>query len=713
MKGEVLQVRVVGGMGLDLPQPPESATLVENWTVDRDTQGFSSRVGYEKYRPNPAFNFDPWGSLGRIDSLFVYQGLAGGARQTILFESGGKLYLYYEVGQNSTTVALADRSTPTSTESASVYTQVGDRIVVTNGQDSPVVIRPWPLPKMADLTADVAAQIIRPLGWTGPPPQPITLKVATLADTSGSPPAGTTNSPMAYTGDSTANWYPSNGKALSFPSVFGMGRADGGDDGVGMKFQFKVSFISDTGSESPLSQEAEVTWSIPANDKGYRYCPSLIIPVGPKGTVARRIYRTIDDGSVHYFVADVRNNSETLFHAFRRGNALGFEAPATTDSAPFPASRARVCAAFKDCLFVDGGANESETVFFSKPGYIDQFGSTDYLRLPSNGGAVTGLYPYYNNLIVLRENGIDVVTGSYPGFTAQTVTRQIACRAPNTLDSVPGMGVFLLAQDGVYLLRGGLDGGAVFDVIEVGKPVDKELRRLTLECAPRSIGMYNPNERAYHLYIPVDGNDRPNLGLVFHLDKRGWSLRTGFPVGCLARTHNNELIFGHHTGAESGDPDSERGLFVVSSILAMGGSIVADNYQLSAAATSRYESAWHDFGDAQVKKQVQYVTLWVLTGGNVVVNLTHYKDFNPAITGTNTSYITQPPDQADQPVYGSAVIGTSPWEDGRLVPIRIPVAQQSCSWFKFAIETQNDLTLVGYELEFAARNTRVVAGKTL
>ena len=273
--------------------------------------------------------------------------------------------------------------------------------------------------------------------------------------------------------------------------------------------------------------------------------------------------------------------------------------------------------------------------------------------------------------------------------------------------------MFFLAQDGVYLLRGGLDGGSVFDVIEIGKPIDQKLRRLTLECAPRSVGMYNPNERAYHLYIPVDGNDRPNLGLIYHLDKQGWSIRSGFPVGCLGRTHNNEMVFGHHTGSETADANSERGLFVISSIRALGGSIVADNYQLGDAPISQYDSAWHDFGDAQIKKQVQYVTLWVLTGGDVTVNLTHYKDFDPAEAGTNTSYITQPPDQANQSVYGTAVVGTSAWQDGRLVPIRIPVAQRSCSWFKFSIQTQSDMTLVGYELEYVARNTRVIAGKTL
>ena len=94
MKGETLYVRVLGGMQEDLPQGPLSSTLIENWTFDKGTQALSSRVGYEKYRPAVGSQFAPFSTLGRIDSLHVMQQSPGGARQTILFESGGTLYLY-------------------------------------------------------------------------------------------------------------------------------------------------------------------------------------------------------------------------------------------------------------------------------------------------------------------------------------------------------------------------------------------------------------------------------------------------------------------------------------------------------------------------------------------------------------------------------------------------------------------------------------------
>lgn len=716
MKGQTLQVRVVGGMSQDLPQPSDAATLIENWNVDTSTNGLTSRVGYEKYRPSPSSAFAPFTSLKRIDSLYIAQQLPGGARQHILFESGGVLYLYYESGQNAQLIALSDRTVPTSTESASVYAQVGDRIVVTNGHDYPLVINPWPLPA-STFVAGVASQTVRPLGFAGRPPQPDGLDVATLDATT------TIASAAQYSGNATSNWYPTNGFAINRPDLFGMGNADATDAKVTNNYRFKVSYINDTGSESPLSQDCLIVWQIPKGDVGFRYCPTLRIPIGPKGTRARRIYATVDDGLDFFFVADVRNNVETLFHAFRRSNALGFAAPLESDSSIMPAPRARVCAAFKDCLFLDGGANESDTLFFSKPGFIDQFGSADYIRLPSDGGAITGLYSYYNNLIVTRENGLDVLTGSYPNFTAQTVTRQVSCRAPNTLAAVPGVGVMFLAQDGIYALQGGLDGGSVFQVTEVGMPINQELGRLTPECSPRSVAQYSPVDRAYHIYFPVDGNDRPSLGAVYHVEKQGWSLRTGFPVGSLAKNFNGDLIFGHHTGAEAGGQNPESGLFVLSGIRAMGGRVSEDVYVTNDPPTSIYESAWQDFGDAQVKKQVQYCTLWLMTTGSVNVKLSYYKDFDDEnVVGSDKSYLAQPPDQAKQPVFDSAIIdtgilasptpGSAKWQATRLVPLRIPVAVQSCSWFKFRLETTDDILLIGYELEFMARGTQVIAGKT-
>jgi hypothetical protein len=701
MKGSTVQVRILGGMQQTLPQEIEHATLIENMTLDEDTQAFSSRVGYERYRPDPADQFNPFSALGRIDSVYVLQQLPGGARQSLLIESGNTLYLYLETGQENVLVGLASRTSPAATDTPSVFTQFQDRVIVTNGLDAPLIIRPWPLAASTDITSAMKDAMVRPLGFYGPPAAPDVLKVATLEATTTA-----INSAASFTGSTTTNWYPVRPNAIAYPNLFGIGPSSENNDN---RVRFRVSLISDTGSESPLSDEGIATWRIETNNSGFRYAPSMRLPIGPRGTVARRVYRTQNQGLSFAFVDDVRNNAEQLYHI--GVSKTGASAPNDLASVPFPAANARVCAVFKDCVFLDGGRDQSSTLFFSNPGRPDQYGGVDYITLDGGGGEVTGLYAYNNNLIVFRSSGIDVLTGSYPSFTVQTVTSQVACRAPNSIDSIPGIGVAFLAEDGVYALQGGLDGGAQFRVVPLGVGIRKELGRMTLECSPRAVGRYSPLERAYHLYVPVDGNDRPNLGFVFHLDKQAWSLRTGFPVGAIDRLHNGTLVFGHNTGAEAAGSNPPAGLFVLSGARSMGGTIVADNYVPGPAPVSVYESCWHDMGDAQVKKQVQYVTLWCQTRGNITIDFRYYKDFETEELAADNRFIYQPPDRANQPVLNSAVVGADKWQDSRLVPIRLPTAVQSCSWFKFRIDTTDDILLVGYEVEYATRGSVVIEGK--
>lgn len=218
MKGSTVQVRVLGGMQQTLPQKIEHATVIENMTLDEDTQAFSSRVGYERYRPDPTDLFNPFTSLGRIDSVFVLQQLPGGARQSVLIESGSNLYLYLETGQENVLVTLASRTAPAATDTPSVFTQYQDRIIVTNGLDAPLIIRPWPLSASADVTSAVRQAIVRPLGFYGAPAAPDMLKIATLESTTSS-----TDSTASFTGNSTTNWYPSRPNAISFPGRFGLG----------------------------------------------------------------------------------------------------------------------------------------------------------------------------------------------------------------------------------------------------------------------------------------------------------------------------------------------------------------------------------------------------------------------------------------------------------------------------------------------------------
>jgi len=168
VKQNVTQAPLAGGVETKLPQNPVNAGEAENLVVDKGTGGWSTRLGYEPFVASPT-SWAPFGSVGQVTSLHCAQDLAGGARQHLLFEAGGTLYLLYEAAGADQLVTLAtNRNVPSASEAGSWYTTTGYGTVVTNGVDRPILVRPWPLGSYTD-AVNTAAQCVRPFGFDGLP----------------------------------------------------------------------------------------------------------------------------------------------------------------------------------------------------------------------------------------------------------------------------------------------------------------------------------------------------------------------------------------------------------------------------------------------------------------------------------------------------------------------------------------------------------------
>jgi len=720
MKGTELQTARAGGVETRLVQNPVNATQLQNWAIDRVSGGWSTRVGYEKYVPYST-TFAPFSSIGPILSLHVNQGLPAGGRQNILFEADGTLYLMYEADQSVSLLTLrTDRNEPAPTECGSWFTDVQGGVVITNGVDRPVLVRPWPLNDAADAIT-VASTLCRDFGFSAAPAPPGPHRVEALTSSS--------LSSRVTGGGATSLWCPSNSAACGIGSgQWGLGFS-GGDTKENL-FAWTVSFITDTGSEGPQSLPATSSWEMNAA-KGFRYAVALDMPLGPPGVVARKIYRTqnySEDSATPgdntlYFAGLLLNNEEELYFDAVRTPTLGTAAP-TFEVGPTPATNARFSAIFSGCLFLDGGPSDGATIYFSNPGLIEQFSPISYLTLPGQNGNITALWGTYTSLLVFREAGIDIVTGDFAsGFRASTLSASVTCRAPKTIVTVPELGVVFLGQDGVYLVSGGLQGGSVVEVKELTDGIASITARFTPDCLPAARAAYTPqNGGEVHFYIPVDGNDRPNLGLVLHLPKllegaSAWSTREGFPVGSIASLYDGTLIFGHHTGNPSLLTSNEAGIFVLSSRRALGGHISVQTYVDDDPPLSVYKSAWMDFGDPQILKQVKYVTLWLMTSGGTapstgpIVKVRHYKDFGLTPVAER-EYLAQPPDAPFLPVFDLVTLNSgAKYLEERLVPLRVSIAGMSCQTFAFEFETDQDIVFVGHEVEFVSQGARVIAGQ--
>ncbi|MCP4729722.1 MAG: hypothetical protein GY872_06560 [Roseibacillus sp.] len=442
----------------------------------------------------------------------------------------------------------------------------------------------------------------------------------------------------------------------------------------------------------------------------------LEVPPGPLGTVARRVYRSknysddtgLDGDARRYFVYELTNNAESMVLDGYQTAALGALAPQATSLAAFPGGSARFSTMFNGSCWLDGGLDEPRTVFYSDAGKPEQFSATGYLTLRGDAGNITGLYPYYGVLLVWREDGVDaVVPNGAGGYRVLPVTKGVQCVAPDSVDEVPGAGVMFAGTDGVYLLSGAVAEGAVVDVSRISDNIQDTWSRVTLECLPRAVGRYCPLTREYHLYVPADGNDRPSLGLVWHVDKGAWTLREGFPVGALDRLPSGNLVFGVNS------PSQEKGLFVISSRRSTGRRQNGQTYTDGPPVVSRWKSPWLSMTSPQAKKQVQYVTVWVQTTGTVPVTVRVYKDWERT-SYSERSYEAQPADAQQMPVLDSVVLDSgSQWGRVQAVPLRVAVAVQSCSWFSFEIETTDDLTLVGWSVDYQERGTMTIEGRRM
>ncbi len=124
------------------------------------------------------------------------------------------------------------------------------------------------------------------------------------------------------------------------------------------RYRWKVSFISADGSESPLSAPSiAISWithggGAPATYNNKRQAVYLEnIPVGPEGTIGRKLYRTKnlkeDDEEIYYYLDTIVNNFETNYVDYTKDTRLGALAPDDSASILFPAPSTRFSATFK------------------------------------------------------------------------------------------------------------------------------------------------------------------------------------------------------------------------------------------------------------------------------------------------------------------------------------------------------------------------------
>jgi hypothetical protein len=679
------------GIDQRIPAPKATAALMENWRSDWETGGWTNRLGYEKLLTSTS-TFAPFVTFGRIDSVFLWSERSAALRW-LLMETGGALYLVNYV-RDAAMLLEDNRPKPAIDSVPTSYVPLANGIIIANGQRVRR-FNGWPL----DLSVSTIIPRLLDLAYVNHgyeliPPAPS--------------PWGVDEKDDLYDMDLASRTTVATGNETQ-------------DKGLGTlstdtthEFRYRMSFVDQTGSESALSPPSTaVSWTTPASGTTYRKVVALDIDTGPPGTVARRLYRTQYNTDTFQFVVEIPNNVERMYYDSVPGTALGAEAP--SDLTPMPCPNARFVAQAANCTFFDGGPANPTAIFYSMPGTPAQFSVLDYFYVGGDGGDVTGLAGFYNSVVVFRERQIDVITGTYPDFSIDAMLLDAGGDAPQTTQAVPGHGIVFLSNDGVYSLTGGLEGGSEAKIDLISGPIQGYIKRINRAVSAKSVAVLCRRWKEYQLWVPLDGADDISVGLIYHYDRKEWTVRTGWPVACVTSTPEGDVIFGHRIGA-NGSNNAESGLFVMSGARQMGYTKKGENFVPGGVPTSVYLSRLEDMGDSVDKKHLRYVYVNQMTAGSNTTPVQAEAD-RGLVVNVGPALASQPADRALLPVFGSGlenesgVWDTSTWAQPVPIDVRYSLVLDGAGYTQFRLSTTNDLVLTGYTLGVVGSTTEVIEGR--
>lgn len=681
--------------------------------------------------------------------------------------NGGEVYYLYEqngalkydhgnkgivAGQRQTSVLETGRNLPKPDDCGTQISTYGRFNIVINGINR--MLKWW------------GRELVSNFGFVSPTPSPVISNVQPnyIAYADIHPPG------PFQTWDSF--WYKrlENGNTcirFDKDSYYGLGDTA---EGALNRFDYRISFVSDTGSESPLSNPVSTSWRFdnitalpvapvlesitsPTYPKDREYYVAKYgvyisdLPTGPQGTVARRIYRTRNRkdgltgaGEIFYLVKQINNNADSTFIDITPDQDLNVPAPASTESVTI-SSQWKYCATWNNSVWLAGGSMNPYGIIYSKAGLPEQFsaGSTFDVGL-REGGAITALQPFYDVLLVFRERSIEIITYNNGGYSISTLDSNVGTTATNTIRIVAGIGVMFLNKDGVFAISGSVRGGAVYQVKKMSEQIEKEMSRVSLSAMARATATYSEREKEYWVHYPVDGDTENTRGSVYHTYNGEWSFRgsdgiyedgNGMPYTYLATDQNGWIIVGLKptvvpdalgrrgypgVGLQVWSASRFSGSILTNPVVPPQGATTTYTVTNVAKETDLWESTWQDFGDDTKKKRVLYVEVEVITSGENAIQLDWATDWGY----TYTSSGGQKPLKSEnigklssEATYGTAggnpaIWNTSVWSQSQITRLRWDIGSSLIGQFKFKLSSSNMFQVLSYRMEAVGSQQKVI-----
>lgn len=663
-----LQVPVFSGVDEHWVADPASAVILQDAQWD-PRGGWEICGGTAKILPDVQ-GVNPFTGAGAVSSMHWFSQHNGGP-QFLIFEIGTDL-VYFDgslSGQRWRVIAT-NRYTTSQPWQGTQYAAIGNNVWIINGEDPP-------------LRFD--GRYAHRAGFTAPAPN------------------------ASVQGLTEGFSWGTSGFAL------GLGTAMTAATDGGGEYAYIRTEVNAFGTESPPTPACtSVAWKVAfVGGVGTqpKYFTCLADPAGSSDYVTEsRPYRTqnaaalgLMDGSRFFQVASLPGTTAGNYVDGLPDQYLGPEC-VPSNYGPWPRG-AKFIKVYKGRIFLAGMPSDPDLLVYSRVDQIENFPPANFFRIGNrDSGEVTGMYEARNCLFVTQRRGISIILVNQAGELEQRViSPDKGAASGGTIRDVPGIGVVFASDDGVWAITGSIqDGDAPVDVIPISQQlVDFWNWRVNKPALANARAEVYHAKGEYWLSVPIDGNPRNRMVLVYHYLRNAWSFRPDLNVGCMAETHDHRgyLFIG------SNDATGHPGVHVYS-----GGYSTKDGV----AKSFVYRSAQWSREGGYSHVHVSGVRARIITYGQHPLTLNVYKDRLPTVANPVQTRLELDNDYKDSdpvvlPVWGTAKWAlTDTW--GRAVPtvVRWDVNTKGAKEFQYELSTSHRVQVLGAEVQVTNPQTRSV-----
>lgn len=303
------------------------------------------------------------------------------------------------------------------------------------------------------------------------------------------------------------------------------------------------SSTSPRGDQPTIRLDVEDSLTDPRPDRLRRRFRLYNIPVGPSGTRARIITRTMNlerlpstDEGLPRFLHRISNNTATEYVDDIPDSELG---DVWIDRDVIP-SGFYFMKFFSGSMFMLRTDGHSSRVWWSEQENPSGPTPESIMRghwrevFPATGpitATITTRLAYAEQssaLLIFKEGAAHFLSGEYPNWHIGTLHSNAGCAGPSLVQSVPDGSVIWYGSRTFW--RMDTEG----KVSDIGGPIRKRLRRVNPTNAHMGVSFIDYKIGEAVFVLPLDDSNEPNAQFVFDYRVQGWRLRQDLTIHCAA-----------------------------------------------------------------------------------------------------------------------------------------------------------------------------------